>query len=120
MGGFTLNARLELSIPITANDRHRQSTRATRTISSVIAARNTTSSETMTQTKHTRLTHTKAGTMGQLSWRFGSLKQKSLKLTKPKTGVVWDFIPTPKKDKTLKTSSQAGERTDRTKGELAD
>lgn len=59
--------------------------------------------------------------MGQLSWRFGSLQTKVSEDGKPKTGVAWDNIPTPK-DKTLKTSSQAGERTEakNEKGELVD
>ena len=59
--------------------------------------------------------------MAELSWRFGSLQTKVSEGGKPKTGVAWDSIPTPK-DKTLKTSSQAGARTEarNEKGELVD
>lgn len=59
--------------------------------------------------------------MGQLSWRFGSLQTKVSEAGKPKPGVAWDNIPPPK-DKTLRTSSQAGERTEakNEKGELVD
>ena len=59
--------------------------------------------------------------MGQLSWRYGSLQTKVSEDGKPKPGVTWDNIPTPK-DKTLKTSSQAGERIEakNEKGEIVD
>ena len=59
--------------------------------------------------------------MGQLSWRFGSLQTKVSEGGEPKPGVAWDNIPTPK-DKTLRTSSQAGQRTEayNEKGELVD
>lgn len=59
--------------------------------------------------------------MSELSWRFGSLQKKISEGGKPKPGEAWDDIPTPK-DKTLRTSSQAGERTEakNEKGELVD
>lgn len=59
--------------------------------------------------------------MSELSWRFGSLQKKISEGGKPKSGEAWDDIPTPK-DKTLRTSSQAGERIEakNEKGELVD
>jgi len=59
--------------------------------------------------------------MASLSWRFGSLQKKISEGGKPKPGEAWDNIPTPK-DKTLRTSSQAGQRTEayNEKGELVD